>query len=139
MFALFQLAGAAGALTLGTLSDRLGRRNVLLMAAGLSPALMTLYLFADGWVRLPLLLLTGFFALSTTSVMIALIQENAHGRPATAHGLFTAAGFFLRSIVVLAIGALADALGLRASFLISALVGFAAIPFTLALPGRRDR
>ncbi len=137
-YALYQLAGAIGALALGTLSDRLGRRFIILMATLISPILLLLFLLADGAMRLPLLFALGFFALSTTSVMIALIQENAHGHPATAHGLFTATGFALRSIVVLLVGILADLMGLRAALMISALIGFLALPLTLALPKDGD-
>ncbi len=125
----FSLAGAGGALVLGTLSDRLGRRFTILLATLASPILLLLFLFATGSFRLPLLFALGFFALSTTSVMIALIQENAHG-------LFTATGFALRSVVVLLVGILADWLGLRTALLISALIGFLALPLVFALPGK---
>lgn len=138
-YALYQFAGAAGAIGLGTLSDRWGRRNIILSATLLSPIFLLLFLLTDGWLRLPLIFLLGFFALSTTSVMIALIQENAHGHPGTAHGLFTATGFAVRSVVVLLVGILADWLGLQAAFLISALLGFVALPLTLALPRDRRR
>jgi len=133
-YALYQFAGAAGALGLGTLSDRLGRRRVILTATLLSPVFLLLFLLSDGWLRLPLIFLLGFFALSTTSVMIALIQENAHGHPGTAHGLFTATGFAVRSVVVVLVGILADWQGLRIAFLISGLVGFLALPLAFALP-----
>lgn len=133
-YALYQGAGAAGALILGSLSDRWGRRRTILLATIVSPILLLLFIFGDGPFRLPLLFALGFFALSTTSVMIALIQENAHGHPATAHGMFTATGFALRSVVVLIVGALADWLGLQNALLISAGMGFLALPLAFALP-----
>jgi len=136
-YSLYQLAGAAGALSIGSLSDRYGRRRMIVLATALSPLLLIAFLFAEGWTRLPLLFLLGFFALATTSVMIALIQERAADHPGTAHGLFTATGFFLRSVVVLVVGALGDWLGLRTAFLISGVLGLAALPLAFRLP--RDR
>lgn len=137
-YALYQLAGAAGAIILGSLSDRLGRRFIILLATLISPILLLLFIFATGAYRLPLLFTLGFFALSTTSVMIALIQENAHAHPGTAHGLFTATGFALRSVVVLLVGALADWLGLHNALLISGIIGFLALPLAFALPKDKE-
>ena len=80
------------------------------------------------------LLITGFTVLSTTPVMLALIQENAKESPAAANGLFMMISFALRSLAVVAAGAAADAFGLEMMFIISALAGFTAIPFLIKLP-----
>jgi len=131
---ILELAGALGALASGTLSDRVGRRQVLTFAMITSPLTMLLFLAVRGWLSMPVLIVLGFLALSTSPVMMAVIQENGRDHPATANGLYMAAGFLIRSVVVVAIGAVADRWGLRTAFQWSALLGFTGLPFVLLLP-----
>ncbi len=133
-YSLFQLAGAAGVLSIGTLSDRLGRRRTLLIAAAVSPLLLFLFLMVDGWLQVPVLILLGFFSLSTMPVMIALIQQQRPAHPSTANGLFTATSFALRSLMILVVGALGDWLGLSGAFWISGVLALLALPVLFLLP-----
>jgi FSR family fosmidomycin resistance protein-like MFS transporter len=87
-----------------------------------------------GWIRVAALLATGFTLLSTTPVMLAMIQENATRSPAAANGLFMMISFIARSAVVVAVGFIADIIGLHATYLLSALAGAIGIPFILMLP-----
>ncbi|MBN1286426.1 MAG: MFS transporter [Anaerolineae bacterium] len=133
--ALLQFAGVLGVLGSGTLSDRLGRRRVLAFLLGSAPLVMLVFLAVDGSaVMVPVLFVLGFVALSANPVILALVQEHNSGHPATANGLFTGISFVARSLIVILIGALGDHLGLRAAFVISALVGFLGLPFVLLLP-----
>jgi len=139
VYSLYQLSGAGGALVVGTLSDRLGRRRVLAAALLVSPLVMVLFLFSHGWVLAPALILLGFTSLSTTPVMIALIQERRPAHPSTAQGLFTAVSFSVNAVMALVVGALADRMGLRGAFLLSAILALLALPALLLLPGSPDR
>ena len=133
---MLELAGAAGVLTSGTVSDRLGRRNVLGFAMLIAPALMLVFLALHGWASLPLLLALGFTTLSTNPVLMALVQEYSRDHPATANGIFMALSFAGQSLIIFIVGALADRWGLRATFHACALIGFAGLPFVLLLPKR---
>ncbi len=133
---LFEAAGVAGVLTAGTLSDRLGRRKMLFISLVGAPLSVLLFLFTDDWVRLLALLSCGFMLLSTTPVMLALIQEHAGDSPAAANGIFMMTAFLARSSVVILIGFIADHAGLETAFLISGLAGFIGIPFILLLPAK---
>jgi FSR family fosmidomycin resistance protein-like MFS transporter len=84
------------------------------------------------------LLFTGFTILSTTPVMLALVQEHAKGSPSAANGLFMMASFIARSAIVVFVGFLGDLLGLRATYFISSFLGLLGIPFALMLPEKRD-
>ncbi|WP_289020667.1 MFS transporter [Desulfobacter postgatei] len=130
---LYEATGVAGILSAGILSDRLGRRRVLFWALAVAPVTILLFAVTTGVVQILSLLITGFTVLSTTPVMLALIQENAKESPAAANGLFMMISFAVRSIAVVAAGALADAFGLNMMFIISALAGFTAIPFLIKL------
>ena len=131
---LVEGAGVAGVLTAGPLSDRLGRKNVLLVTLVSAPVFLMAFIWLDGWLKFAALILTGFTLLSTTPVMLAMVQENSTTSPAAANGIFMMASFTARSTVVVAVGAIADAIGLHHTYLVSAVLGLAGIPFILMLP-----
>lgn len=130
---LYEALGVAGILSAGTLSDQLGRQRVLFWALVTAPAAILLFVLTSGIFQVLMLLVTGFTVLSTTPVMLALIQENARENPSAANGLFMMVSFAVRSLAVVLAGVLGDAFGMDNMFIISALVGFAAIPFLIKL------
>jgi len=133
---LFEAAGVAGVLTAGSLSDYLGRRRVLLISLVGAPLSVLLFVISNDWVRMVSLVSCGFMILSTTPVMLALIQEHAKNSPAAANGMFMLIAFMARASMVVVIGMIADRSGLQSAYLVSAAVGLLGIPFILMLPGR---
>jgi MFS transporter, FSR family, fosmidomycin resistance protein len=127
--AVLQGAGVVGALAGGIVSDRLGRRRVMLAMTIAAPLAAILFLNMRGWLQFPALLLTGLTLLSTTPVLMALVQERAPNSRAFANGIFMAINFATASLALLVIGALGDQFGLRPAFYISALVMLACTPF----------
>jgi MFS transporter, FSR family, fosmidomycin resistance protein len=136
---LLEAAGVAGALLGGSLSDRLGRRFVMGIALVVTPILMFLFLMADGWLRLPLLLALGLTALSVIPVLMALVQESFPENRALANGVYMALSFLIRSGAVLVLGAIGDAWGMRLAFTISAIAPLAGLPFLWLFPKGRGR
>ncbi len=133
-FSIVQMAGAAGSLISGTVSDRLGRRRVLTLVLVAAPVLMFLFLAAPRWATVPMLLMAGFTVFSANPVMMALVQEYGRDHPATANGLYMALVFASQSLIIILVGAIADRWGLRATFYGCALLGFAGPPFVRLLP-----
>jgi FSR family fosmidomycin resistance protein-like MFS transporter len=131
---LFEAAGVAGVLTAGSTSDWFGRRKTLLVSLLGAPLFLFLFALTGGWLRVAALLVVGFTLLSTTPVMLALVQETARHSPAAANGLFMMTSFMARSAVVVVVGIIADRIGLNAAYLISAAMGLVGIPFVLMLP-----
>jgi FSR family fosmidomycin resistance protein-like MFS transporter len=134
---VLEIAGMAGALLGGSISDRLGRRLVLLGSMLIAPILMVAFLALDGWPRFPLLLLLGFTVLSVTPAIMALVQESFPESRALANGVYMSMSFGLRSVVVVALGAVGDLLGLRLAFAGSALVMLLGLPLILLLPKKQ--
>jgi FSR family fosmidomycin resistance protein-like MFS transporter len=132
--ALLEFAGAVGALSSGTLSDRLGRRRVLFVAMTTAPLLMLVFSFTSGWLMLPLLVLMGVTAFSTAPVVLAMIQDHAGDHPATANGLYMGISFVINAMLPLLIGQLADMVGLRTAFSWSAIVALTSLPIIYFLP-----
>jgi FSR family fosmidomycin resistance protein-like MFS transporter len=137
--AVFEAGAALGAFTAGTVSDWIGRRRVLLAAVLLSPALMVLFLQFDGPERLVVLATLGFMTLSTTPVLLAVTIENSGANPAAANGTFMMMNFAVRALIILAVGAMGDAVGLRQAYLWCAGLALLSVPFVLLLPSDRGR
>lgn len=132
---IFETAGVAGVMLAGTLSDRFGRRRMLTLSLVGAPLSLLAFVLVDGWAVYAFLVLTGFTLLSTTPVMLALIQEHAAKSPAAANGLFMMISFLARSAIVVVVGMTGDLIGLRNAFIIFSVVGFIGLPFVFRLPG----
>jgi FSR family fosmidomycin resistance protein-like MFS transporter len=136
---IWELAGIGGALAGGTLSDRVGRKTVLLVAIATSSMLMFIFLNVSGWLLVPVLLALGFTALSTTPVMLAMVQEGVPHNRAMANGLFMSMTFLIRPLAAFIIGLLGDSLSLRSAFYISTVIALLAIPMIFFLPEGDER
>jgi FSR family fosmidomycin resistance protein-like MFS transporter len=131
---LFEISGVGGVFAAGSLSDRFGRRRILLISLVGAPISLLVFAWIGGWARFLTLLVIGFTLLSTTPVMLALVQEHAKSSPSAANGFFMMASFMARSAIVVVVGFIGDLIGLRATYFVSAIMGLAAIPFVLMLP-----
>ncbi len=130
---LYEAFGVAGVLSAGTLSDRLGRKRVLFWALVTAPAAILLFVFGGTWVKILMLAIIGFTVLSTTPVMLAIVQENAVENPSAANGLFMMVSFMVRSCTVVLVGWVGDVAGMENMFTACAVAGFFALPFLLKL------
>jgi FSR family fosmidomycin resistance protein-like MFS transporter len=135
---LVEGAGVAGVMTAGPLSDRFGRRRVLMVCLVSAPFLLMAFVLLGGWLRYAALVLTGFSLISTTPVMLAMVQEHPTSSPSAANGIFMMALFMARSSVVVVVGFIADLIGLHNTYLLSAVLGLVGIPFIAMLPGKRS-
>jgi FSR family fosmidomycin resistance protein-like MFS transporter len=129
---ILEMAGVVGAMLGGTLSDRVGRRTVLVIGTLAAPVLLFFFLAVNGWLQITLLITLGLVAFSLTPVIMALVQESSPENRALANGFYLALNFVLRSGAVVILGLLGDLYGLRVAFQISALLmllGLFIIPF----------
>ncbi len=127
--ALFETVGIAGVLCAGIMSDKIGRGKIIFIALVTAPVTLCLFIVTKGYLSFFMLLATGFTLLSTTPVMLAIIQENAGGNPSAANGLFMMVSFVTRSISVVLVGIIGDFTGLANMYLICAATGLFALPF----------
>jgi MFS transporter, FSR family, fosmidomycin resistance protein len=131
---VLEFAGVGGALLSGTLSDRFGRKSVLVIATASASLFLVLFINLQGWILIPILLALGFTALSTTPVMMAIVQEQLPNHRAVGNGLFMSINFLLLPIATLTIGFVGENYGLRTAYFWSAIVATLAIPAILRLP-----
>jgi MFS transporter, FSR family, fosmidomycin resistance protein len=131
---ILEVSGMVGAFLAGGLSDRFGRRRMLVISFVATPILMFLFVRADAFWKLPLLVLLGFFAIAVVPVFMAIVMENAAEQRAFANGVYMAISFVLHALAVIVVGLLADLIDLRFTFLVSAGLLPLCLPFVRLLP-----
>ena len=119
---VLEAAGVVGAIVGGSISDRVGRKVILLISMVATPILALAFLRTSGWVQALLLPALGFFALSPTPVIMAWVQESYLENRALANGVYMAMGFLIRAVVVVILGRVGDLIGLRQGFYYSAII-----------------
>lgn len=131
---VLEAAGMGGALAGGWKSDHFGRRFVLVISFIATPLLLLIFLITQGWLQFPLLILLGFFGLSITPVIMALVQESFPENRAFANGIYMTISFILRSVAVVLVGAMGDYFSLQTAFTISAGLMLVGLIFIFMLP-----
>lgn len=128
---VIQLAGAAGALFAGTLSDKLGRTRTLLIVGVVTPLLTLLFLKLEGLWIFPVLLPLGFFLFAPTSVMLATVQELNTDKKAFVNSIYMTLNFFVSVMIYPIVGTLIDHFGFIPTFRVIAFLAFGAVPVVL--------
>lgn len=109
---VFLLTGAVGGFFAGSLSDRIGRKAVLLGSMTLASPLLLLFLHGPANLLLPIIAVAGIFTLSSTPVGVVAAQECLPGRTGLVSGLVMGLAWGVGGLTLTPIGWLADRLGL---------------------------
>ena len=117
--AALELGGVGGAFLGGWLSDRVGRRPVLVAVMLVAP--------------LAMLAVLGLSVFASNPVILALVQDHSAGRRGAANGLYMGMAFATSGALVL-VGWLVDMLSFQTAFAIAACLGLFGMPFALRLP-----
>lgn len=131
---VMEIAGVIGALFGGVISDHLGRRKVMLAMSLAAPLALLLFLNVRGWLQFPALLLIGLSLLSTTPVIMALVQERAKESRSLSNGIYMAMNFVITSLATLLMGWIGDRFGLTIAFYSAAVTMLVGLPFVFTLP-----
>ena len=116
------LAGAAGGVLGGFLSDRYGRKSLIVISLMLATPFFFAFLYTRGVLSTVFLALAGASLLSSFSVTVVAAQEAIPGNKALAAGLAMGFAGGLGGLAVMFIGRLGDVWGLsRTVFLLFAL------------------
>ena len=136
---VLQLSGAFGTFYGGTISDKIGRKSSLLIIAIVSPILMYIFTFIQGFWTLPILIIMGVFLISSTPILLAVVHELETQRLAFVNGVYMTINFTMSSLMVLLVGIASDFFGINFTYKASAFVGLIAIVFVVFLPGKSKR
>ena len=138
---VLQFSGAAGTFLAGIISDRIGRKNALLIITATNPVLMWLFMNIDGIFVIPVLVLNGLFLFGSGPVLLALVHDIKSKRMSFINSIFMTLNFVLSSLMVLVVGAAADRIGLDLTYKLSAIAAVGSLVFVifLKMPGSPDK
>ncbi len=135
---VYEAGGVTGAFVGGPLSDRFGRRTMMALSqATAGPLLFGALLLAHEPVGLAMLAVGGLLALSAGPVQLTLVQELLPRNRSAGTGIMMFLGFEGQVVATLAVGFLADLVGLQSALAWSVLASMLSLPFTLLLPETR--
>jgi FSR family fosmidomycin resistance protein-like MFS transporter len=133
---VISLAGAAGGLAGGRLSDRLGRKPVVVGSLLLASPLLLLSLLVHGPLVWPLLILAGASLLASNSVTVVQGQELLPANAGIASGLTLGLGFGVSGLIGSAMAVLADHIGVGTAIFLVPLLAPIAAGVALQVPER---
>lgn len=131
--AVLQLAGAIGTFSSGTISDRIGRKNTLVITALSLPLLMWLFILLGDSFMMLILVLIGFFLFASTPVMLAIVNDIKSERPSFINGIYMTINFLLSALTVTLVGFLSDITSLDIMYKIVSFFPLVAIPFIISI------
>ena len=130
---ILQLAGAVGTFSSGTISDRIGRKNTLLITAVSLPLLMWLFILLGDSFMMLILVLIGFFLFASTPVMLAIVNDIKSERPSFINGIYMTINFLISALTVTLVGFLSDITSLDIMYKIVSVFPLVAVPFIISI------
>src|SRR5438067_9085342 len=137
LLSLMLLAGAIGTVVAGPAADRLGRRPILIGSLVATAPLIAVFIAVGGVPGALALVLVGACVIGTFGVTMVMSQEYLPRHIGMASGLAVGLSIGLGGIAAVALGALADAVDLRAALYVCAAAPLVALALALPLPSSR--
>lgn len=128
--AILQFFGVLGAFFSGNISDRIGRKNTLVITSIGATLSMGLFIYSGSIYILAFL---GLFLLSSGPVLMASVQDTQTHMPTFMNSMYMSISFSITSMVVFAVGLLGDSFGLETTYIVCNVLAIGAIPFALLL------
>jgi len=134
---VYEAGGILGTLFGGSLSDRIGRKKVLLASGIISPFLLILFLHSQGIIGFAILIVMGLIQFSSSPVLLAYIQDINSDHPSFVNSIYMFISFAFSALTVLLFGVVSDWKDLSFALNISAYIALGAIPFIILLPNKK--
>lgn len=127
---ILQGFGVLGTMLSGNISDKIGRKNTLLIASIGSAVFMAIFILTQ---HMAVLAILGLFLLSTGPVLMATVQDTNSNMPTFMNSMYMSINFGVSSFVVFGVGILGDMLGLHVTYIITNILALGCIPMALLL------
>jgi MFS transporter, FSR family, fosmidomycin resistance protein len=131
---LMLVSGAVGTLVLGPVADRIGLRRTLVITQAVLAPLILAFVFVGGAIGVLALMLFGVCVVGTYGVTMVLSQLYLPRHVGMASGLSVGLAMGIGGIAAVALGAVADAVDLRAALVASAVAPALGVLLCLKLP-----
>jgi FSR family fosmidomycin resistance protein-like MFS transporter len=128
------LAGAAGTLMLGPVADRIGLRPTLVLTQALVTPMILLFVYVGGIPGVFALMVVGVCVVGSYGVTMVLSQLYLPRHVGMASGLSVGLAMGIGGLAAVGLGAIADAIDLRAALTISAIPPALGMLLCLRLP-----
>lgn len=136
LLSVFLLAGVVGTFVGATLSDRFGRKTIIMGSMAATLPLISLFQFTSGLATVVLVAVTGAVLIASFATTIVLAQEMMPGYVGMASGLTIGFSIGLGGIGATVLGVVADNFGVPAVFTILSVLPLAALGIAYAFPGK---
>ncbi|AIE59448.1 MFS transporter [Bacillus methanolicus] len=133
----FLIAGAAGTFLGGPLSDRYGKKTIILLSMIAAAPLSILIPHVPPVAAFILLTISGFILMSSFSVTVVYAQELVPGKIGTMSGLTVGLAFGMGALGSIGIGYLADIIGLTKTIILMGYLPLLGI-LTIFLPSDKS-
>lgn len=139
LLSVFFLSGVIGTYAGGRLSDKWGRKTIIMASMAATLPLVLILPYSGGIVTVILVGLIGFVMVSSFSTTIVMAQEAMPGHIGMASGLTIGFSIGLGGVGATLLGHIADMFGIPAVFTLLALLPLAGLLCTFFLPGSIGR
>ncbi|MBO8140889.1 MAG: MFS transporter [Firmicutes bacterium] len=139
MLTVYLVAGSLSAIATGYISDRIGRKPVVIISSVLATPAWLAFLFTTGPLQTGCLIAASVFLYATFSVMPIYAQELVPRRPGMGAGLMMGGVWALAALCLVPLGTLADAAGVRAAMVVAAWLPLVSAGMALPVPETRPR
>lgn len=136
LLAVFLFAGVVGTYAGAALSDRFGRKTVIMGSILATLPLISLFQYSSGFATLLILALTGLALISSFATTVVLAQEMMPGYVGMASGLTIGFSIGLGGIGATILGYIADHFGVPSVFTVLSVLPLVGLALASFLPGR---
>jgi len=135
---VLQFFGILGTFFSGHFSDKIGRKNMLLISAFGTTLSMIFFLYFNSTALFPILAILGFFLFTPNPVMMAAVQDTNTSKPTFLNSIYMGINFGISSLVVFLVGFFADIYGLERVYEICTVFTFLSLFIILFLPVKQQ-
>jgi FSR family fosmidomycin resistance protein-like MFS transporter len=127
---VLQFFGVVGTFCAGNISDKIGRKNTLVISSIGSVAAMALFVLTQNIILLSIL---GLFLFASGPVLMASIQDTDSHMPTFMNSMYMFINFGVSAVLVFALGFLGDWIGLERTYQICTLFALGSVPMAFML------
>lgn len=127
---VLQFFGVIGTFCAGNISDRIGRKNTLVISSVGSVGAMALFILTQNIILLSIL---GLFLFASGPVLMASFQDTDSHMPTFMNSMYMFINFGISSILVFALGFVGDWIGLERTYELCVVFALGTIPMALLL------